>query len=89
MPVFIISNKAKKSLEMLPRDAQERILDKLRELKNHPDIFSTLKSLKNMKPLTHRLRVGNYRLLMARSYSDTSEIVFDITQIGHRKNIYP
>ncbi len=88
MPIFIVSNKAKKSLEILPHEVQERILDKLRELKNHPDIFSALKLLKNMGSPTYRLRVGNYRLLLCRAFSDASEIIFDITKIGHRKDIY-
>lgn len=88
MIVFIISNKAKKNFDILPREVQERILNKLRELKNHPDIFSILKPLKNVQVPTYRLRVGSYRLLLCRAFSHTSEIIFDITHIGHRKDIY-
>lgn len=77
-----------KSLEVLPLEVRERILSKLRELKNHPDIFSVLKPLKNMRTLTYRLRIGNYRLLLCRAFSDTSDIIFDITHVGHRRDIY-
>ncbi|MCX6734183.1 MAG: hypothetical protein NTX63_05255 [Candidatus Peregrinibacteria bacterium] len=91
MVVFIFSKEAKKSIMDLPVEVQERIQQKLFLLKSHSDIFSILKPIHERKPVTHRLRVGNYRLVLelSLSYPQYSHAtVFRVADIGHRKDIY-
>lgn len=91
MVVFIFSIGAKESLMDLPIEVRERIQQKLFLLKDHPDIFSILKPIHGCKPVTHRLRVGNYRLVLELSsaylqYAHAT--VFRVADVGHRKDIY-
>lgn len=88
MVVFRFTIHGKKALEDLPRDVQERVIEKLKVFKNHPDIFSLLGVLHEMEPATHRLRIGNYRIILSAISSGAGEIIFDVLDVGHRKNIY-
>lgn len=72
----------------LPKTVQQRILEKLRELKTHDDIFSVLKRLTDFEPATHRLRVGNYRLILGLQLQETEGCTFLVLDAGHRKDIY-
>ena len=71
-------------LQKLDAGVQKRILAKLEELKNHPSVFSVLEFLVDMKPLTHRLRVGDYRALM----KSEGDGIFTILKLGHRRDVY-
>ncbi len=91
MVVFIFSKEAKKTLQKLPIEVQERVQQKLFFFKNHPDIFSEAKPIHGRRPVTHRIRVGNYRLTLELSTAYPQYvhlIVFRIADIGHRKDIY-
>lgn len=81
---FIYSEQAKKSFYSLDKNIQQRIREKISQLNNHPDIFSILKPMHGSKSATHRLRVGNYRLILRMA----SEHEFDVIDIGHRREIY-
>lgn len=72
----------------LPKDVQGRILQKLLFLKEHKDIFTVLRKLSDFEPATHRLRVGNYRLILQFIGQEKSEMDFLILDVGHRKAIY-
>lgn len=88
MNSFIFTKKSRKALLELSKIEQNRILDKLTYLKSHPNIISVVKALEDMYPITHRLRIGNFRLLLHLSLKDKDEYEFIITQIAHRKDVY-
>lgn len=81
---FSFSRFAKKIFFKLEKNMQERILEKFQELKKHEHISSVLKPLINFGPATHRLRVGDYRVILQRM----SETDFLIVDIGHRRDVY-
>jgi len=57
MNIFIFSKKAEKDFLKLEKNTQERILEKLKELKNHLNLISVLKKVVDLEPATHRLRI--------------------------------
>lgn len=81
---FVFTSFAESKFRKLDRMLRERVRSKLRELKKHDDIGSVLKSLTNFHPATHRLRIGQYRVILQR----VSEHEFLILDIGNRSNIY-
>lgn len=85
---FIFKNSGKKDFLKLPLLVQERILEKLTALKTHEDIFSILVRLNNFEPATHRLRVGQYRIILQLTRYEAEFIEFRILSVGHRKDIY-
>jgi len=72
----------------LSPDTQKRILQKLQMLKNHPDVFSVVGKLHDIYPATHKLRIGNYRLILELKDNTKSDTLFHILRAGHRKDIY-
>lgn len=88
MVTFIFTKQAKKAYERIPKTIQARVIEKLKELKNHGDIFSILKRLENFKLATHRLRIGNYRLILELREQTDKDSIFWVLDIGHRKDIY-
>jgi mRNA-degrading endonuclease RelE of RelBE toxin-antitoxin system len=57
MNIFIFSKKAEKDFLKLEKKDQKRILEKLKELKNHINLISILKKVIDLEPATHRLRI--------------------------------
>lgn len=84
MIVFTFTDKSLKIFIKLEKKTRERIAEKLNKLKSHSDIFSVLKTVTNLEPATHRLKIGNYRLLLMQK----SENEFLILKLGHRSEIY-
>lgn len=83
--IFIIK-RAKRQLEKLPVQIQERIAESVGKLGCNPDDASLdVKSLTNDSEARYRLRVGNYRVKFNRE--DEIRIV-EIVRVGHRKEIY-
>lgn len=82
MYIIILQSKAEKSLKKLPRVVQERIIKKLRELKEKPEIGVPLTA--NLSGLW-KLRIGDYRIIYE---IRKSELIILILKIGHRKKIY-
>lgn len=76
-----IRKSAFKDLEKIDKKERVRILEAIEKLKDFPDV-SNIKKLKNFNP-THRLRVGNYRVLF-----DVEENSIIIGRILHRKDAY-
>jgi len=70
--------------ENLDDDTKMRIQKKFQALKNHPSIYSVLEPLTDFHPATHRLRIGDYRVLLA----DEGDGSFLIVKVGHRRSIY-
>lgn len=81
---FVFTVLADRKFRKLERLLQERVRLKLRELKRHDDIGSVLKSLTNFHPATHRLRIGQYRLILQK----VSEHEFLVLDIGNRSDVY-
>ena len=81
---FIFTHFAKKQFQTYENKVQEKIIQKLKILKQHDYIFSVLKTLVDFEPATHRLRIGDYRLILKWEKPNT----FLILAVGHRKNIY-
>lgn len=88
MVLFVFTKQAEKSFTQLPQVIQQRILKKLKELKRHSDILSVLKPLHNFAPATHRLRVGDYRLILSWQKQRNEQFEFLVLDVGHRREIY-
>ena len=88
MITFCFTKQAERIFLKLPKSIQERCLEKLRELKTHPDIFSVLKQLTGVPPASHRMRIGNYRLILELRTHAKQSVKFWILDVGHRKDIY-
>lgn len=88
MVTFIFTKKAKSIFLKSPKAIQQRITDKLHELKTHPDILSTLKRLHHLEPATHRLRIGSYRLILELKLQKKETFEFWVLDVGDRKDIY-
>ncbi len=80
---IVFSPRGKKDLERLPKDLQKRILKKLTFFASQENPVSFAKPLVNLPPLTHRYRVGDYRVAF---YSKEDTIVID--RIEHRRDVY-
>jgi mRNA-degrading endonuclease RelE of RelBE toxin-antitoxin system len=88
MHSFYFTQSGKRSFLKLSKSLQKRIIEKLKELKKHPDILSILKQLRGFEPATHRLRIGNYRLILELKKQMSSHCEFWVLDVGHRKDIY-
>lgn len=88
MVVFIFTKQAEIAFLKLSKAIQERIISKLKELKNHNDILSMLKRLTDFEPATHRLRIGIYRIILELKKHEKNQFEFWILDVGHRKDIY-
>lgn len=84
MIIFEFTNKAKSDLLALDPKDQDRILSKLKSLKEHPNILAIIKPIYGLDQCTHRLRIGKIRLLL----SATSTTKITILAIGQRGDIY-
>lgn len=85
---FVFTAKAEKKFFRLQKKNQDRIIEKLQLLKKHPEILSVLKKLIDFEPATHRLRIGNYRLILMLDKQNKSDFNFLILDVGHRSEIY-
>lgn len=88
MITFVFTKVGEKAFLKLSRQEQERIASKLRALKYHADILSVLKRLYDFAPATHRLRIGNYRLILELRNRQKDDFEFWVLDVGHRKDIY-
>lgn len=88
MVIFIFTKSAYKKFQSFPQEIKTRIIDKLKTLKERPYIFNSLKKLTNFEPATHRLRLGDYRLIIKLKLQNKDKIEFLVLDVGHRKDIY-
>ncbi len=84
MILFSFTEKSLKTFNSLEMNLKKRVTQKLEQLKSHTHIFSLLEVVVDFEPATHRLRIGNYRLLIMQKSEDN----FLILKIGHRREIY-
>jgi len=88
MIIFTFTKFAEKQFTKQIPNIQERIIKKLQDLKTHPNIFSILKTVHDIEPATHRLRIGNYRILLKLEKSESEKVLLLILDIDHRNKIY-
>lgn len=88
MVTFVFTKFAHKRFQKISPAIQKRVTEKLKELKYHPDILSLLKPLHNFAPATHRLRIGDYRLILQVISNDNNDIECLIMDVGHRREVY-
>lgn len=74
---------ALKDLEKISRDIQKRIIKKLTFFAAQEDPILFAKPLVNLPPLTHRFRVGDYRV----AFYVSAKILY-IDRIRHRREVY-
>ncbi len=84
MHTFVFTKFAKKRFIKLDQVIQRRIILKLKELKKHRDIDAVLRQLHHVEPATHRLRIGDYRLILCKE----GKRQFLILDVGHRSDVY-
>ena len=77
----IIAPIAKRQLENLEKDVQDRILATLERIKVRP--YDFVKKLSGHP--YYRLRVGDYRVIME---IQNDKLIILVIKVGHRKNIY-
>lgn len=75
--------RGQKDLEKLPKEIQQRIIQKLKYFSEQENPVAFSKSLINLPPSTHRFRVGDFRIAF---YVDQNSIY--VERIGHRKEVY-
>lgn len=83
MVVFSFSNVAHRQFMKCDPQMQKRIIEKLHAWKSHPSFSSVLEPVINLEPATHRLRIGDYRLLLRKDGDDCF-----ILKVGHRRDVY-
>jgi len=86
--VIVSTKKFDKSFENLNKIDQERITEKLEYLKCHPNIFTIVKKTENLDPGTHRLRIGNMRILLRIEEKTNKELLIILLKVAHRREIY-
>ncbi len=77
------SKASEKDLKKLPKDIQKRITKKLIFFADQKDPIIFAKTLADLPPMTHRFRVGNYRI----AFYIESQIIY-IERIKHRREVY-
>ena len=88
MVIFVFTKYGQKRFSKLPKLLQDRIIKKLKQFKKHQDILSILKPLYNFEPATHRLRIGDYRVILELKSQKANNFEFYILDVGHRRDIY-
>jgi len=88
MITFVSTKNFEKTYDVLSADDRSRIEEKLRYLKSHPNIFTVIKRIENLDPATHRVRIGNYRILLRLDQENAEEMIFILLKLGHRREIY-
>lgn len=83
MIVFLFTKKSEKELFGFDPAIQKYLIDGLREAKDPAILESGSKVVHGLSPATHRLRMGNYRILYERDGDSVT-----ILKIGHRKDVY-
>ena len=78
-----LSPSARKQLQALPRDIQERIIERLTALGNNPRPHGGLKLAG--RDDAYRIRIGVYRAIYG--IDDANRIVH-VTAIAHRRDVY-
>lgn len=79
---IVLTKKAEKQLDKLPDNIAEPIIEAINDLADNPRPHGC-KNLKNRDG--YRIRIGDYRVIYE-VFDD--ELLIDVIQLGHRKDIY-
>lgn len=82
---FVFSKKAADQWNELEDVTRKFIQQKLVLLKDEALFRKSVKSVKALAPATHRIRCGNYRLLLECDFSSGKHLIL---RLGHRRDIY-
>jgi mRNA-degrading endonuclease RelE of RelBE toxin-antitoxin system len=80
---FIFTKNWEKSFTNISLENRNRIITKLKSLKNVDNIFHYIKIIYNLEPATHRMRIWNFRLLISIEWNT----IF-IYKVWNRGDIY-
>lgn len=80
----ILDDPARKALQKLPHETQERILLALHLLAETPRP-PNVKKLAGNKEELYRIRVGDYRILY---HIEDDRLIVLVVRIGHRRDVY-
>ncbi|MBE8190370.1 MAG: hypothetical protein HAW58_05890 [Candidatus Thioglobus sp.] len=70
----------------MPPRIQNQVKEKLQILKQDRQLLlQNIKPLTNLSPISHRARIGSYRLLLS---FDKNNQRYAVLKIAHRKEIY-
>ena len=84
--MFVFTKQAQKQFRKLDNRIQNQIREKLLILKQDLQLLSkNIKPLADMNPISHRLRIGSYRLLLS---FDNAAQTYIVLKVAHRKNVY-
>lgn len=72
-----------KDLKKLPKHLQKRVIKKLQFFAQQENPLAFSKPLVNLPPVTHRFRVGDYRVAF---YIENNSMYID--RIRHRSEVY-
>jgi len=81
---FIFTKNWEKAFLNLDKIEQERVIKKLKLFKDDSILWNNLKSLTNMSPAPHRLRIWNIRVILKKIDENT----YYILDIWYRWDIY-
>jgi mRNA-degrading endonuclease RelE of RelBE toxin-antitoxin system len=83
--MFVFTKYAEKQFNKLEIRIQNQIKNKLKILKKNKLLLNqNIKHLVNMSPITHRVRIGSYRLLL----SFNEKKMYIVNKVAHRRDIY-
>lgn len=77
---IFFSDKAKKQLDKLERDVQERIVKSLERIRIRPEAYV----VKLVGETAYKLRVGDYRVILD-IYQE--KLLVLVIKVGHRRNV--
>lgn len=81
---FVFTKKWEKEFLKLSSMDKERIIKKLRYLKTNLDNSNNIKSLIDMNPATHRIKIWSIRIILQK----IDDFTFHILDIWYRWDIY-
>jgi len=83
---IVFSPKSKKDIKKIDKKIQIKIIEKISLLSSNFDLISpSIKKLIASANASHRLRIGNYRVLYDIYHKDKAILII---RIGHRKDVY-
>ncbi|MBI4994504.1 type II toxin-antitoxin system RelE/ParE family toxin [Candidatus Peregrinibacteria bacterium] len=83
---FQFSSNAERYFDILPRQLQKRILNKLLFFEKSGNPLKFAKQMHGLEKI-YRFRIGDYRL-MIKPEDKTTIIILFVLKIGHRREIY-
>lgn len=84
MVEVFFTERGQERLEQLEPETRVRIKRKLRQVRDWPDHYLERLSGRD----DYKLRIGDYRLLVAWERNDDGDDILYVKSVGHRRNFY-